>query len=412
MREKMIERFFRYVKVDTQSKEGIEDVFPSTEKQKNLLSILKDEMIEMGFQDVSMDEYGYVFGTYPSNLPENEAKDLPTIGLLAHVDTSPDVSGKDVKPTIHKNYQGGDIVLPGDTSVVIAEDHHLKFHIGDDIITTDGTTLLGADNKAGITEILTAIDYLKSHPELKHGKLRIGFTPDEEVGNGTKYFDVKKFNADFAYTIDGEQVGEVEDETFNASMGVFTAKGINVHPGYAKDKLVSAIRMISDVINEMENDPAPETTEKREGYLHPFSMEGGTESASVKVLIRDFEKAGMQMRKDRLKSICQKVGSKYPKAELELKIVDQYENMKVVLDKEPKTVDNALEAVRRAGLKPIKMNIRGGTDGARLCFMGLPTPNIFTGGHNFHAKQEWIAVQGMEKAVDTIVNLVQIWAEK
>ena len=412
MREKIIERFFRYVKIDTQSKEGVEDVFPSTEKQKNLLSLLKDEMIEMGLEDVFMDNYGYVFGTYPSNLSAAEVKNVPTIGLLAHADTSPDVSGKDVKPVIHKNYQGGDIILPGDTSVVIKEDHHLKFHVGDDIVTSDGTTLLGADNKAGITEILTAIDYLKEHPELKHGTLRIGFTPDEEVGNGTKYFDVKRFNADYAYTIDGEQVGEIEDETFNAAMGVFTAKGINVHPGYAKDKLVSAIRMISDVVAEMGNDPAPETTEKREGYLHPFSIEGGTETASVKVLVRDFEKSGMQMRKDRLKTICEKVGAKYPKAELELKIVDQYENMKVVLDKEPRTIENALEAVKRAGMEPIKMNIRGGTDGARLCFMGLPTPNVFTGGHNFHAKQEWIAVQGMEKAVETIVNLVQIWAEK
>jgi tripeptide aminopeptidase len=328
------------------------------------------------------------------------------------VDTSPDVSGKDVKPVIHKNYQGGDIVLPGDKNVKINEDKHLKFHIGDDIITSDGTTLLGADNKAGITEILTAIDYLKNHPELKHGKLRIGFTPDEEVGNGTKYFDVKRFNADFAYTIDGEQVGEIEDETFNAAMGTFTATGINVHPGYAKNKLVSAIRMIADVVEELKQDPAPETTEKREGYLHPFAIEGGTEQATLKVLIRDFEKAGMKQRKDRLQQIREKIAAQYPKAELKLEIVDQYENMKVVLDKEPKTIENALEAVRRTGLEPIKMNIRGGTDGARLCFMGLPTPNIFTGGHNFHSKQEWIAVQGMEKAVETIVNLVQIWAEK
>ncbi len=411
MRDKMIERFFRYVKIDTQSKEGVEDVFPSTEKQKDLLKLLKDEITEMGFEDVEMDDHGYVFGTYPSNLPVEEAKNIPTIGLLAHVDTSPDVSGKNVKPVIHKNYQGGDIVLPGENSVIIKEDKHLRFHKGDDIITSDGTTLLGADNKAGITEILTAIDYLKEHPEIKHGTIRVGFTPDEEVGNGTKYFDVKRFNADVAYTIDGEQVGEVEDETFNAAMGVFTANGVNVHPGYAKGKLVSAIRMIADVVKEMENDPAPETTEKREGYLHPFTIEGGTEQATLKVLIRDFEKSGMQERKARLKEIHKKIDAKYPEGVLELKIVEQYENMKVVLDKEPKTIENALEAVKRAGLEPIKMNIRGGTDGAKLCFMGLPTPNIFTGGHNFHAKEEWIAVQGMEKAVETIVNLVQIWAE-
>ncbi len=411
MREKMIERFFRYIKVDTQSKEGVEDIFPSTEKQKELLKILKDEIIEMGLEEVVMDDHGYVFGTYPANLPSDEAEKIPTIGLLAHVDTSPDVSGKDVKPVIHKNYQGGDIVLPGDQSVIIKEDRHLRFHKGDDIITSDGRTLLGADNKAGITEILTAIDYLKEHPEIKHGTIRVGFTPDEEVGNGTKYFDVKKFNADYAYTVDGEQVGEIEDETFNAAMGLFTANGVNVHPGYAKNKLVSAIRIIADVVKELENDPAPETTEKREGYLHPFSIEGGTEKATLKVLIRDFEKSGMKDRKSRLKDIQQKVDAKYPVGILELKIVDQYENMKVVLDKEPKTVENALEAVKRTGLEPIKMNIRGGTDGARLCFMGLPTPNIFTGGHNFHAKEEWIAVQGMEKAVETLVKLVQIWAE-
>ncbi len=411
MREKMIDRFFKYVKVDTQSKEGVEDVFPSTEKQKNLLNMLKDEITDMGFKDITMDKYGYVFGTYPSNLPADKARAIPTIGLLAHVDTSPDVSGKDVSPVIHENYQGGDITLPGDKAVVIEEDKHLQFHKGDDIITADGTTLLGADNKAGITEILTAIDYLKEHPECKHGHIRVGFTPDEEVGNGTKYFDVKKFNADFAYTIDGEQVGEVEDETFNAAMGTFTANGVNVHPGYAKDKLVSGIRMIADVVKELENDPAPETTEKRQGYLHPFSMEGGTETATLKVLIRDFEKAGIKQRKERLQEIREKIDAKYSKGNLELKIEDQYENMKVVLDKEPKTIKNALEAVRRTGLEPIKMNIRGGTDGARLCFMGLPTPNIFTGGHNFHAKEEWIAVQGMEKAVETIVNLVQIWAE-
>ena len=412
MREKMIERFFKYVKIDTQSKEGVEDVFPSTEKQKNLLSLLKNEMMEMGLIDVSMDKYGYVFGTYPSNLSAEETEKVPTIGLLAHADTSPDVSGKDVKPVIHKNYQGGEIVLPGDTSIVIPEDHHMRFHIGDDIITSDGTTLLGADNKAGIAEILTAIEHLQKNPQIKHGDVRIGFTPDEEVGNGTKYFDVEKFAANYAYTIDGEQVGEVEDETFNAAMGVFTASGINVHPGYAKDKLVSAIRMISHVVAEMETDPAPETTEKREGYLHPFAMEGGTESATLKIIIRDFEKAGMELRKNRLKEIQKIVAAKFPKGELNLEITEQYENMKVVLDKEPKTIENALEAVRRTGLKPIKMNIRGGTDGARLCFMGLPTPNIFTGGHNFHAKQEWIAVQGMEKAVETIVNLVQIWAGK
>ncbi len=414
MTENLVKRFFRYVKIDTQSKEGVEDRFPSTEKQKDLLKILVDEMKTMDLKNVSMDENGYVTATFPSNLSKEDTSKVPTIGLLAHVDTSPDVSGKNVNPVIHKNYSGGDIIFPGDNSIVLKleENPCLQDHIGDDIITSDGTTLLGADNKAGIAEILTAIEHLQNNPQIKHGDVRIGFTPDEEVGMGTAHFDVKKFKAKYAYTIDGEKVGEIEDETFNASMGVFTATGVNVHPGYAKNKLVSAIRMISDVVKAIENDPAPETTEKYEGYLHPFAIEGGTESAICKVLIRDFTKSGIQERKDRLEKICKEINNKYPKGNLKLDITDQYENMKVVLDTVPDTVDYAIEAIKRTGLEPIKQNIRGGTDGARLCFMGLPTPNIFTGGHNFHSKQEWIAIQGMEKAVLTIVNLLEIWAEK
>ena len=412
MREKMIDRFFQYVKIDTQSKEGVEDQYPSTEKQKNLLKILVDELKELGCEDVDMDEYGYVMGTYPSNLEEDG--DAPAIGFIAHVDTSPDVSGKDVKPVIHENYDGGDIQLPGDESIVLKADENpeLEEHVGDDIVTSDGTTLLGADNKAGITEILNMLEYLNDHPEVKHGELKIGFTPDEEVGNGTKYFDVDKFGAKYAYTVDGETVGEIENETFNAAVANFTVNGINVHPGYAKGKLVNSIKIASRVIELISDNPAPETTEKREGYLHPYTIEGDVEQSKFKVLIRDFEKKGMQEKKDVLNQIRDKVADEYPRAEVVLDIEEQYENMKVVLEKHENVVQNALDAVQKAGIEPKLNLIRGGTDGARLCFMGLPTPNIFTGGHNFHSKKEWIAIQGMEKTVDTLVQLVQIWASK
>ena len=412
MREKMIDRFFQYVKIDTQSKEGVEDQYPSTEKQKNLLKILVDELKELGCEDVDMDEYGYVMGTYPSNLEEDG--DAPAIGFIAHVDTSPDVSGKDVKPVIHENYDGGDIQLPGDESIVLKADENpeLEEHVGDDIVTSDGTTLLGADNKAGITEILNMLEYLNDHPEVKHGELKIGFTPDEEVGNGTKYFDVDKFGAKYAYTVDGETVGEIENETFNAAVANFTVNGINVHPGYAKGKLVNSIKIASRVIELISDNPAPETTEKREGYLHPYTIEGDVEQSKLKVLIRDFEKKGMQEKKDVLNQIRDKVADEYPRAEVVLDIEEQYENMKVVLEKHENVVQNALDAVQKAGIEPKLNLIRGGTDGARLCFMGLPTPNIFTGGHNFHSKKEWIAIQGMEKTVDTLVQLVQIWASK
>lgn len=414
MKDRMVARFFRYVKIDTQSQEGVEDRYPSTEKQKDLLELLVDELKELGLKDVEMDKYGYVTATFPGNLTKEENAKVPVIGLLAHVDTSPDVSGANVKPVIHENYDGGDIVLPGDPKVVLkaAENPALKEHIGDEIITSDGTTLLGADNKAGIAEIMALFEYLKNHPEVRHGTIRVAFTPDEEVGAGTKYFDVKKFNADYAYTIDGETVGEIENETFNAAGATFTVHGVNVHPGYAKNKLVNAVRIVSDIVKEMEKDAAPETTEKREGYLHPHGIEGGVEKAILKVLIRDFDQAGMIAKSDRLKSIRDKIATRYPKANVELEIKESYQNMKVKLDEDPKVVEYALEAVKRAGIEPQLQLIRGGTDGARLCFMGLLTPNIFTGGHNFHSKLEWIAVQAMEKTVETLKHLIRIWVEK
>ncbi len=414
MNSTMIDRFFRYVRIDTQSQENVENQYPSTDKQKNLLRLLVQELRELGLKDASMDKHGYVMATLSTNLSDEDSQKVPVIGLIAHVDTSPEVSGADVKPIIHKNYQGNDIILPGDPDQVLRFDENpaLNDHIGDDIITSDGTTLLGADNKAGITEILTLIEYLRDHPEIKHGKLRIGFTPDEEVGAGTQFFDVKKFGADYAYTVDGETVGEIENETFNAAAATFTVHGINVHPGYAKNKLVNAIKIVSDIIMELNADPSPETTEKREGYLHPYVLEGGVEKASVKYLIRDFEQTGMVEKAGRLKQVSEMMIKRYPKAKIELEIKESYQNMKVKIDEDPKVVEYALEAVSRAGIEPQLQLIRGGTDGARLCFMGLLTPNIFTGGHNFHGKLEWIAVQAMEEAVDTLVQLVQVWVEK
>ncbi|RKY52588.1 MAG: peptidase T [Candidatus Neomarinimicrobiota bacterium] len=414
MRKDLLDRFFRYVKIDTQSQEDVEDRYPSTEKQKVLSELLVKELKELGLEDAEMDEYGYVMATLPSNLSDEKTSKVPVIGFLAHVDTSPEVSGKDVKPILHENYRGGDIVLPGDkTQIIKVKDNpELKNNIGNDIITSDGTTLLGADNKAGIAEIVTMIDFLKQHPDIPHGIIRVGFTPDEEVGNGTKYFDVKKFGADFAYTVDGEKLGEIENETFNAALASFKVTGINVHPGYAKGRLVNALRIIADIIKELGNDPAPETTEKREGYLHPYVLDGGVGSANLKILIRDFEMEGIETKSKRLKEIQKKIAAKYPKAKIDLDIKEQYKNMRFKLEEDLRTVEYALEAVKRTGIEPKLQIIRGGTDGAKLCYKGLLTPNIFTGGMNFHSKLEWIPLQAMEKAVETLVNLVQIWAEK
>jgi tripeptide aminopeptidase len=414
MRERLLERFFHYVKIDTQSEEDVEERYPSTEKQKELSKLLVKELKELGLKDADIDRYGYVTATLPGNLLEDKNNKVPVVGFIAHVDTSPEVSGKNVNPVLHKNYDGKNIILPSDKSQVIRVDENpaLKSHIGDDIITADGTTLLGADDKAGIAEIITALEYLKEHSDIKHGKIKIAFTPDEEVGNGTKYFNVKKFGADYAYTVDGETVGEIENETFNAAVAIFTIYGVNVHPGYAKDKLVNAIRIVSEIIQYLNEEPSPETTEKREGYLHPYVTEGGVEKSTLKVLIRDFEKDGMRSKYDTLNNIKDKVSEKYPKAKIEIEIKEQYENMRFKLEEHPEVVEYALESVKRTGIEPKLQIIRGGTDGARLCFEGLPTPNIFTGGHNFHSKLEWISVQDMEKTVETLVNLVQIWVEK
>jgi len=414
MRQSMIDRFLRYVQIDTQSKEGVVDAYPSTEKQKVLGRLLVEELLALGLTDAAMDEHGYIMATLPANLPFDEAVKVPVIGLLAHMDTSPEVSGFNVKPQIHQNYQGGDIVLPGDMSQVIraSENPDLAKQMGHDIITSDGTTLLGADNKAGIAEILTAVAYLKAHPEIKHGTLRIGFTPDEEVGTGTKFFNVEEFGAQYAYTVDGEKAGEVENETFNASAATFKITGVGVHPGYAKGKMVNAVRIAADIVSALADFPAPETTEGREGYIHPYVITGGAYEVTIKMLLRDFELDGNEAKSRHLNEIRERVAAKYPKAEISLDVVESYRNMRLKLEDVPEVVEYAMEAVTRSGMEAHLQIIRGGTDGARLSYMGLPTPNLFTGGHNFHSSLEWISVQDMEKSVETLVHLVQIWVEK
>lgn len=405
-----IERFLKYVQYDTQSSEE-STTYPSTEKQKILGAELVKELIEIGLKDAAMDEHGYVTAT----LEATTNKKVPVIGLISHMDTSPDVTGENVKPTIHKNYQGGDIVLPGDNSIVITveENSDLQNQIGNDIITTDGTTLLGADDKAGIAEIFDAINHLVKHPEIKHGKIKICVTPDEEVGSGTKYFDIKKFGADYAYTVDGEQRGEIENETFCADSVTLTIIGRNIHPGYAKNKMVNSIKIAAEIIEKLPKDKlSPETTEKREGYVHPHIINGGVEQTVIKYLIRDFEEKGLKEKEDYIRKITEEVMAKYPKAKMEFKVDESYRNMRYIIDRHPQVMEYAKEAIKRTGVEPIMNIIRGGTDGARLCFMGLPTPNLFAGGHSFHSKREWVSVQDMQKAVETIVNLVQIWEEK
>jgi len=403
-------RFLKYVTYDTQSSET-SDTYPSTDKQKILGKELVNELNEMGLSDSQMNEYGYVTATLEATTDQK----VPTIGLIADLDTSPDITGKNVKPIIHRKYQGGDIVLPGDPLQIIRveENPALQYQVGNDIITSDGTTLLGADNKAGIAEIFDAMHFLVNHPEIKHGRIRVAIMPDEEVGQGTKYFDVKKFGAEYAYTIDGETLGEVEDETFCADTVNITIRGKNVHPGFAKNKMVNSVKIAARLIDMLPKDKlSPETTEKREGYVHPNNFNGNVEKTTVKFIVRDFTIEGLRDHEALLRKLADKVVAEYPEAKLDFEIVESYRNMKYKINEDYKVVECALEAVRRAGIEPKKSIIRGGTDGARLSYQGLLTPNIFTGGHNFHSKLEWISVQDMQKAVDVIVNLLKIWAEK
>jgi|AMFO01.1.fsa_nt_gi tripeptide aminopeptidase len=412
-KESVLDRFLRYVKIDTQSQEDV-DRFPSTEKQLDLCRMLAEELREMGVKDASMDEHGYVFGTVPSNLPGGAEEKVPVIGFISHVDTSPAVSGSGVKPVVHRDYQGGDIVLPGDEGQVIrvVEYPNLEKYKGMDIVTSDGTTLLGADNKAGVAEIMTAVDMLLGNPDVKHGTIKVGFTPDEEVGNGTKYFDLKAFGADFAYTVDGGPLGDIEFETFNAFGATFKIEGIGVHPGYAKDKLVNAVKIAAEIVTRLPKDMSPETTEGREGYIHPYLIEGQNEEVTLKLLLRDFDMARIEEQKALLAKIRDEVQEMFPRGKISLEVKESYLNMRYKIEEEPRLVEYAEEAIRRAGIEPNHSLVRGGTDGATLSYKGLLTPNLFTGGEAFHSKIEWIPVQVMEKSVEVIVNLAAIWAEK
>lgn len=413
-RETALQRFLRYVTIDTQSRED-SDSYPSTAKQLDLLRLLVDELKALGIADAAIDEFGYVTGTVPATLPPAKAFGVPTIGFIAHVDTSPAITGAGVKPVIHEKYKGGDIALPGDPSQVISVKEYPnleKRYMGMDIVTSDGTTLLGADDKAGIAEIMTAVDLFMRNPDLKHGPVKIGFTPDEEIGAGTKHFDVKKFGADFAYTVDGGPLGEIEFETFNAFLAVVKIEGIGVHPGYAKGKLVNAIRVLADVVTRLPKHLAPETTEAREGYIHPYDFQGQAEAVTLKLLLRDFDIEGIEKQKTILTVIVDEVRGLYPKAKIDLEFREQYLNMRYPLEKDRRVLEYAEEAVRRTGVAPHYTLIRGGTDGAKLTYAGLLTPNLFAGGEAFHSKIEWIPVQVMDKAVETLVNVALVWSEK
>ena len=406
-----VERFLRYVTFDTQSDEN-STTYPSTEKQLDLLRHMVEELRGVGLEDAAMDEHGYVFATIPAT---TRKKGVPVIGFIAHVDTSPEMPGAGVKPIVHRYYRGQDIVLPDDRSVVLRlnENPALEEQIGCDIITASGTTLLGADNKAGVAEIVGAAEYLVEHPEIPHGAIRIAFTPDEEVGQGTKYFDVAKFGARYAYTMDGETRGEVEMETFSADSMIITFQGFNTHPGYAKGRMISAIKIAADFIHRLPKDRlSPETTEGYEDYVHPYVVQASVERTSVKLLIRDFRTPGLKEKEDLMEKLARETVAGYPGATLECKVEESYRNMKEVLDRYPEVVENAKEAIRRAGLEFRMHPIRGGTDGSKLCFMGLPTPNIFAGEHNFHSRLEWVSAQDMHKAVEVIVHLARIWEQR
>jgi tripeptide aminopeptidase len=404
-----VERFLKYVKYDTKSDEESES-FPSSEKQKILSQDLANGLKEMGLEDAHMDEWGYVMATLLSNTD----KEVDTIAFIAHVDTSPAVTGKNVNPVIRKNYQGGDIKLEnGGWVIKESENPDLKNMKGFDIITTDGTTLLGADNKAGVAEIMDAVAYLLAHPEVKHGPVKICFTPDEETGRGTEKIDLDKLGAKYAYTVDGSSRGEVEIETFSADAVNINIIGKNIHPGYAKGIMVNSMKVAAHFIDNLPKDKlSPETTEKREGYFHPVAMKGNEEKTTIKFIIRDFNTSNLKKFEDLLKSIAEESVAKFPGAKLEFEVIEQYRNMKEVLDNHPQVYEYAFESMKNLDIELITHPIRGGTDGSRLSFMGLPTPNIFAGEHSFHSQLEWVAIQDMEMAVKVIVEIARVWEQK
>jgi tripeptide aminopeptidase len=410
-KETAMDRFLRYVKIDTQSAED-QAAVPSTKKQFNLANLLVKELGAIGAQNARVSEFGIVYATVPGNLADNSK--VPVIGFISHMDTSPAVSGENVNVVIHKNYRGGDIVLPKDPTQVITVEKSpvLKELIGDDIITADGTTLLGSDDKSGIAEIMTMVDTLMQNPQLKHGTLAIAFTPDEEVGTGVEKFDVKGFGAQLAYTVDGESLGEISDETWSARTATVTFKGKSTHPGTAKGIMVNAMYAASDYLSRFPKDMLPETTEGRVGFVHPYAGVIDVEESSLKILLRDFDMSGLDAKEKVLRDMVAQTQAKFPEVKIAIEVKENYKNMKEVLKGYPELTSNAIEAARRAGVKAYIKPIRGGTDGSRLTFQGLPTPNLFTGGANFHGKLEFNSRRGLEKTTETLVNLVQLFAEK
>jgi tripeptide aminopeptidase len=403
-----LERFLRYVQVDTQSNDA-SHTSPSTPGQLVLLSMLRDELVEMGAAEVSLDSYGYVMATIPPTVPG----DVPAIGFLAHVDTSPEMSGRDVKPIVHRAYDGADIRYPDDPSLVLRASEHPALHdcLGHDIVTGSGRTLLGADDKAGVAEIVAATEYLLKHPEIPHGRVRVAFTPDEEIGRGTAHFDVAAFGASVAYTLDGGARGELEYESFSADGVTVVFRGFNTHPGYAKGKMISAVRAASLFVAALPQDRlSPETTEHYQGYVHPYLIEGGVEQVRVRVLLRDFDTSKLTQHRGLVEQAARAAADRVPGVKVEVTVEESYRNMREVIERHPRAIEAAKEAIRLAGLEPIVTPIRGGTDGSRLSFMGLPTPNLFAGEHNFHSRLEWVSAQEMDKAVEVIVHLCRVWA--
>ena len=410
LRKELLERFCRYVKIDTQSDPNSETV-PSTKNQFDLARLLFDELQELGLENVILTEQCYVYANMPSNV--SDKSNTPAIGLIAHVDTSPDVTGKDVKPVIHENYDGNDITLPGDSSQVlrVEESPELKRFVGETIVTTDGTTLLGADDKAGIAIIMSLMSYLQRHPEIKHGDIKIGFTPDEEIGRGAHHFDVKGFAADYAYTIDGSTMGEFENENFCADSVDVTLHGVGIHPGYAKDILVNSAKAAADIISKLPKDSGPESSSGKQGYIHPHSVQATTDKTNMLFAIRDFTLEGLHGKTTLLRGIIESVCKEYKNMAFDFIVKERYRNMHFEIAKHPQVTENALEGMRRAGMEPKIHAIRGGTDGAQLTYMGLPTPNIFDGGQNFHSKKEWVAIHAMAKSVESIAHMLEVWVE-
>lgn len=410
MATSVTDRFLRYVVIDTQS-DAKSPTQPSTEKQKDLGRLLVEELHEIGISDAHLDEHGYVYATIPANTHKNN---VPVICFCAHMDTAPDFSGTGVKPQIVRNYQGGDIRLPGDPSQIIRVADHpvLKNMTGHDIVTSDGTTLLGADDKAGIAEIMAAAEFFVNNPDVKHGAIRILFTTDEEIGRGVDKVDLTKLGADFGYTMDGSTAGTIEDESFSADAVEIAIRGVAIHPGYAYGKMENAVRIAGDIVARLPKDMAPETTKGRDGFIHPTGMSGVMEKAALSFIIRDFTEEGLKQKEALLESITRQVMENYPGSTYTFTVREQYRNMKVVLDQRPEIVEYAVEAIRRAGMEPQRSSIRGGTDGSRLSFMGLPCANIFAGGHAFHSPLEFVSSQDMEKAVATIIELAKLWEER